>query len=130
MSKKIGLIAMLTLAPMAVACGGGGGGGSSTGGGGDTTSGGESQYAGPIDPAADAAHGETRFAAVCGGCHNNGNGPTVETMSSLAWTPERMRQQIREGSGGMPAIAEARLSAADMEAVLAYFASIGAVAAQ
>jgi cytochrome c5 len=107
-----------------VACGGGGGG-STTGGGGDTTTGGDtsSQYAGPIG-STDVAQGEARYNAVCASCHNNG----APAVANIGWTTERLRQQIREGSANMPAIHEARLSDADMEAVLAYMNTIGSVA--
>jgi len=107
-----------------VACGGGGGGGSTSGG---TTSGsgGESQYAGPIG-STDVAQGEARYNAVCASCHNNG----APAVANLGWTAEHMRRQVREGSANMPAIHEARLSAADLEAMLAYLNTIGAVAAE
>jgi mono/diheme cytochrome c family protein len=107
-------------AVMLGACGGGSGGSSSSGG--DGSSGGETSYAGPIG-STDVAHGETRYNAACGSCHNNGAPP----IANLGWTPERMRQQIREGGGNMPAIREARLSAPDMEALLAYLVTVGAV---
>lgn len=100
------------------ACGGGGGGAAASGG----TAGGESAYAGPVG-STDVAHGQARYDAVCASCHNNGAPP----LANIGWTPERTRQQIREGSGQMPAINEHRLSAADMEAVLAYLQSIGGV---
>jgi mono/diheme cytochrome c family protein len=117
--KALALGAVLAL----TACGGGGGG-ASEGGGGDTTSGAETTYAGPIT-STDTAHGETRFNAVCASCHNNG----APQLANIAWTAEHMRQQIREGSAQMPAIRDARLSAPDMEAVLAYLQTIGAVGA-
>lgn len=104
----------------AVMLGGCGGGASSGGGGG--TSGGEASYAGPVT-STDAAHGESRYNAACASCHDNG----APVLANLGWTPERMRQQIREGGGDMPAILEARLSAADMEDLLAYLVSTGAV---
>ena len=114
-SKALGLGAVLAL----TACGGGGGGGGTTT---ETTTGGESSYAGPIT-STDVAQGETRFNAVCASCHNNG----APQLANIAWTAEQMRQQIREGSAQMPAIHEARLSAPDMEALLAYLETIGAV---
>ncbi len=121
--KALGIGAALSAALALAACGGGGGGGSTEGGGGtETTTGGESQYAGPIT-STDTAHGESRFNGVCASCHNNG----APALANIAWTAEHMRQQIREGSAQMPAIREARLSAADMEAVLAYLQTIGAV---
>lgn len=93
------------------------------GGGGDTTDGQEAsaQYAGPIG-SSDVAHGQEVFDQICSGCHAD------HPLGDLGWDPARVRQQIREGSGRMPPIREARVSADDMEAVLAYLATIGAVA--
>lgn len=105
-----------------VGCGGGGGGGGASGGGG--TSGGESPYAGPI-ASSDVALGQQRYDSRCGNaCHNSGGGPP---LANIGWTAERMRRQIREGSGGMAPIGVSRLSNEDMEAVLAYLVTIGAV---
>lgn len=118
------------------ACGGGSSGGSSsetTGGGETTTGGGEttttgggetapSPYAGAI-ASTDVALGETKFTARCGGCHNNG----APALANIGWTAEAMRRQIREGEDEMPAISVERLPDADMEAVLAYLVTIGAI---
>lgn len=112
------VIGILFVAMAMSACGGGGGGA----GAGSETAGGESAYGGPV-ASTDVAHGQARYDAVCGSCHNNGAPP----VANLAWSPERMRQQIREGSGQMPAISETRLSPEDMEAVLAYMQTIGGV---
>jgi mono/diheme cytochrome c family protein len=114
---RFGLV--LLGAVMLGACGGGASSGGSGGGG---SSGGEASYAGPIT-GTDAAHGETRYNAACASCHNNG----APVLANIGWTPERMRQQIREGGGDMPAIREERLSATDMEDLLAYLVSTGAV---
>lgn len=124
---KLGKVLGIGLGLAVVACGGGGGG-STTSGDGTTTTGGDtaaSQYAGPIG-STDVAQGEARYNAVCASCHNNGAPP----VANIGWTTERLRQQIREGSPNMPAIRAARLSDADMEAVLAYMNTIGAVAAE
>jgi mono/diheme cytochrome c family protein len=115
MRKGIWILVM----SLAVGCGGGGG----TGEGGETT-GGEDPYAGPIG-STDVAQGQARYDAVCGSCHTSGSAPA---LANLGWTPARMRRQVREGSDHMPAIGESRLSAADLEAVLAYLQTIGAVA--
>jgi len=109
-------------AALAAGCGGGGGAGG--GGGGAATSGGESAYAGPIG-STDVALGQQRYEAVCAGCHTSG----APQLENIGWSAEHMRRQIREGEGSMPPIRESRLSAADMESVLAYLQSIGAVAA-
>lgn len=133
MTLRLSLTALAILA--LTACGGGGSsGGTSEGtttGGGETAGGGDadagttaaaSPYAGAIG-STDVAHGETKFTARCGGCHNNG----APALANIGWTAERMRRQIREGEGEMPAISAERLSDADMEAVLAYLVTIGAI---
>ena len=110
---------------MAVGCGGGSS--ASTGAASEGTSaGGESSYAGPIG-STDTALGQEKYDSRCGNaCHASGGGPE---LANIGWTPERMRRQIREGSGGMPAIGPTRLSDTDLEAVLAYLVTTGAVAA-
>lgn len=119
--RVLGVVLGLAMA----ACGGGGGGGETTTTTTTTTTGGDTsaQYAGPIG-STDVAQGEARYNAVCASCHNNGAPP----VANIGWTTERLRQQIREGSPNMPAIHAARLSDADMEAVLAYLQTIGGVA--
>lgn len=112
------VIGIVVVALATSACGGGGGGGAGT----ETAGGEASAYAGPV-ASTDVAHGQARYDAVCGSCHNNGAPP----VANLGWTPDRMRQQIREGSGSMPAISETRLNPEDMEAVLAYMQTIGSV---
>lgn len=115
--------AALSLALTACGGGGGGGGSESTGGGGGS-SGGEASYAGPIG-STDVALGQQRYDSRCGNaCHSSGGGPP---LANIGWTAERTRRQIREGSGGMSAIGPSRLTNEDMEAVLAYMVTIGAV---
>ncbi len=92
-------------------------GGSSGGSSGD----GAAQYAGPIG-SSDVARGQEVYESICAGCHSNG--PALE---NIGWDAARVRQQIREGSGRMPPIRDTRVSAEDMEAVLAYLATIGGV---
>lgn len=117
MRNVIGMLLVgLVVGLVSAGCGGGGGGG------GEATAGGESAYAGPVG-STDVAHGQARYEAVCGSCHNNG----APQLANIGWSPERMRQQIREGDDDMPAISESRLSAEDMEAVLAYLQTIGGV---
>jgi mono/diheme cytochrome c family protein len=132
-----------------LALGGCGGGDAATDGegdatGGDTTTGGETTNgeatggeatggettaptAGTASPEVIAAGGE-RFEAVCGLCHgatgDDGDAPTVR---DIHWSAERMRAQIRNGSGRMRPISAARLSDEDMEKVLAWMGTIGGV---
>lgn len=115
---SIGLVGV-ALAATLIGCGGGSSDGASTGGGGETTSGGEVSYAGAIQ-STDLELGERKFNSRCNGCHAGG-----PTLNGIAWSPERLRRQIREGSGGMNAIPVSALSDTDMEAVLAYMVTIG-----
>lgn len=117
--RKIGTVLVGLALALATGCGSSGGD-TTGGGGGDTTSGGE--YAGAIR-STDTALGEERYGARCAPCHEN----TAPQLASIGWTPERMRQQIREGSGAMNAIPVSRLSDDEMEAVLAYLQTIGAI---
>ena len=100
-------------------------GGETTGG--ETTGGGTTAPAGTSSPEVIAAGGE-RFEAVCGLCHgatgDDGDAPTVH---DIHWPAERMRAQIRNGSGRMRPISAARLSDEDMEKVIAWMGTIGGV---
>lgn len=114
---SIGLVGV-ALAASVVGCGGGSSS-ATTGGGGEHTSGGEVSYAGAIQ-STDVELGERKFNSRCNGCHAGG-----PALNGIGWSPERLRRQIREGSGGMNAIPVAALSDTDMEAVLAYMVTIG-----
>jgi cytochrome c551 len=80
------------------------------------------QYQGDLQ-SSDVAQGETVFNNICMSCHGGG----APALDGLGWSPGQMRQQVREGGGRMPAINESRLSAADLEAMLAYLTTIDAV---
>jgi mono/diheme cytochrome c family protein len=115
---------MTTLALALAACGGGSKGGEEASG--DSTSGGEAEYAGPI-ASTDAAHGKEVFDNFCGDCHPDGGEDVGPSLIATPHTPARLRKQIREGGGKMRPFAEARLSKDDMEAILAWLASVNAV---
>jgi mono/diheme cytochrome c family protein len=103
------------------------GGGASEPSSGETSTGGESaQYEGAIT-STDAAHGKELFDTSCGDCHPGGESDVGPSLIAEPHTAPRIRQQIREGSGKMRPFSEKRLSNDDMEAVLAYLASINAV---
>ena len=110
---------------MAFGCGGG----SETSGGGDETSGGEgasASYEGPIT-STDAEHGKQLFSTFCDDCHPGGEEDVGPSLIAEPHTPARIRQQVREGSGKMRPFSEKRVSNEDLEALLAYLASINAV---
>lgn len=112
------MAAVLVLAFM-MGCGGGA---ASTEGGGEATTGGESPYAGALR-STDTTLGESKYQSRCASCHENG----APAVANLHWTVERMRQQIREGSGQMPPIPESRLSDDEMDALIAYLGTVGGV---
>lgn len=101
-----------------IGCGGGGGGEAEEAD--DVAS-----YDGPI-ASTDVARGEQVYNDVCMACHAGG----APALDNIGWDPARMRHQIREGSGRMPAIPLSRVSDDDMEAALAYMVTIGAVTAE
>lgn len=108
-----------------VGCGGGGASAETVDG--EGTSGGESaQYEGPIT-STDVERGTERFETFCGGCHPGGQEDVGPSLIAEPHSPARIRQQIREGSAQMRPFSATRLSDADMETILAYMATIGAV---
>jgi len=122
-------ILTLALGMGSAACGGGGSEEPSAGesSGGESSGGGESSsYAGPIT-STDVAHGKELFSTHCDDCHPGGEEDVGPSLIATPHTPARIRQQIREGSGKMRPFSEKRLSNEDVEAILAYLASLNAV---
>jgi len=109
-------------------------GGETTGGeagaettGGETNGGETTAPAGTASPEMIAAGGE-RFEAVCGLCHGaSGDDGDAPSVHDIHWSAERMRTQIRNGSGRMRPISAARLSDEDMEKVIAWLGTVGGV---
>ncbi len=98
-------------------------------GGGTTTGGEAASYQGAV-ASTDTARGQQVYEAQCAGCHtadgdDDAYGPAV---AGIGWDPAAMRRQIREGEGRMPAFGEDKISADDLEALLAYLVSVGGVA--
>ncbi len=115
---SVGIIAALGL----VACGSGASEPSSAG-----SSGGElTQYEGPI-ASTDVDRGKELFSTFCDDCHPGGESDVGPSLIATPHTPARIRKQIREGSGKMKPFPETRVSKDDVEAILAYLASINAV---
>lgn len=83
-------------------------------------------YEGPIG-STDVAQGKELFSSFCDDCHPDGGEDVGPSLIDNPHEPPKLRQQIREGSGKMRPIPENRLSNEEMEAVLAYLASINAV---
>ncbi len=93
----------------------------------ETTTGSEAtQYEGPIT-STDVARGQELFSMHCDDCHPGGEEDVGPSLIADPHTPARLRQQVREGSGKMRPFPEKRVSNEDLEALLAYLASIHAV---
>ncbi|MCZ7685457.1 MAG: cytochrome c [Sandaracinaceae bacterium] len=108
-------VGILALSLAAAGCGGGGGGAAEPG---EVAA----EFQGPI-ASSDVARGEELYNGICMSCHAGG----APALDHLGWEPAAMRQQVRRGQGRMPAIGASRLSAEDLEAILAYLATTGAV---
>jgi mono/diheme cytochrome c family protein len=104
-----------------VGCGGGAQPTEAKTAGGETT-----KYEGPI-ASTDSAHGKELFGTFCDDCHPNGESDVGPSLIETPHTPARIRQQIREGGNKMPPFSEKKLSNDDVEAVLAYLATLNAV---
>lgn len=112
---------------LAIGCGGGseepsGEGGESSGG--ESASPGD--YEGPIT-STEVDRGKDLFATHCDDCHPGGEEDVGPSLIADPHSPADLRKQIREGSGRMRPFSEKRLGKEDLEAVLAYLASINAV---
>jgi mono/diheme cytochrome c family protein len=96
--------------------------------GGEAEGGGEggAAYEGPIT-STDVAHGKEVFETHCEDCHPGGEEDVGPSLIADPHTPARLRQQVREGSGKMRPFSEKRISADDLEALLAYLQTINAV---
>ncbi len=92
----------------------------------DSSGGDTSIYEGAIT-STDVERGKGIFDDFCGDCHPDGQDDVGPSLIADPHTPSAIRQQIREGSGRMRPFSEKRLSADDMEAVLAWLASVNAV---
>jgi mono/diheme cytochrome c family protein len=114
----------MTLLLAAIGCGGSSSGSESASS--EKSSGGDAAYAGPI-ASTDVAHGKQVFDNFCGDCHPDGGEDVGPSLIATPHTPDHIRKQIREGGGKMRPFSEARLKNDDMEAVLAYLASVNAV---
>ncbi|MGD8858880.1 MAG: cytochrome c [Myxococcales bacterium] len=94
---------------------------------GEATGGGElTEYEGPI-ASTDVEAGKEAFDTFCGDCHPDGEEDVGPSLVADPHSPARLRQQVREGSGRMRPFSTNRLGDDQLEQILAYMASIGAV---
>ncbi len=78
-------------------------------------------YAGQI-MSRDVERGAFVFHHTCAACHQGRVNP-----SGYGWEPWRMRRQVRQGNHLMPPLSDELVSEDDLEAVLAFLTTIGAV---
>jgi mono/diheme cytochrome c family protein len=73
----------------------------------------------------DVAKGQEVFAEYCEGCHPGGEEGDGPRISGIALSPAKTRWQVRSGGDDMPAFGPDKISDADLEALLAYTATLG-----
>lgn len=123
MSSKMVRISSVVAALVWIGCGGSPEGPE----GAEASSGAElTEYEGPI-ASTDVERGKELFGMNCDDCHPGGDEDVGPSLIADPHPPAELRKQIREGSGRMKPFSEKRLSDDDLEAVLAYLASINAV---
>jgi mono/diheme cytochrome c family protein len=76
----------------------------------------------------DVATGEEVYAEFCEGCHPGGEEGDGPKIAGEALPPAKVRWQIRSGLDDMPAFGPDKISDADLEALLAFTETFGAVA--
>ncbi len=119
MTRQLKLMTLVCAALGLMACG-------SSSDGAEGSSGGETAYAGPI-ASTDTAAGQAVYETYCNTCHPDGGearGPAIRDEHESAAIA---RQQVREGGDHMPAFPPSRISADDLESLLAYMVTLGAV---
>lgn len=73
------------------------------------------------------AQGRAKYDRACGRCHPGGEEDVGPRLTGINWAQDRMTRQIRNGGGRMRPIPTARLSDADLPALMAYMRTIHAV---
>jgi mono/diheme cytochrome c family protein len=99
---------------------------SGSGSGGGTTAYTLEQFQYPLT-SKDVARGEEVYAEYCEGCHPGGEKGDGPSIRNEGYPPAKVRWQIRTGLDDMPAFGPDKISDADLEAVLAYAETLGAV---
>ena len=118
-ARELGALTVLSL----VACGGG----AEEPSGAEASTGAElAEYEGPI-ASTDVERGKELFGVHCDDCHPGGEEDVGPSLIADPHPPAQLRKQVREGSGKMKPFPEKRLDSGDLEAILAYLASINAV---
>ncbi len=74
-----------------------------------------------------SAAGKTSFDTACGSCHPGGEADLGPALKGHQEATAKMKKQIREGSGRMAPIGEDKLPESEMNGLLVYLSTIGAV---
>ncbi|MFZ1866114.1 MAG: cytochrome c [Polyangiales bacterium] len=72
----------------------------------------------------DVATGQDVYAEYCEGCHPGGEKGDGPKIADLELPPAKTRWQVRSGGKDMPAFGPDKISNADLEALLAYTATL------
>ncbi|MGB5266510.1 MAG: cytochrome c [Polyangiales bacterium] len=75
----------------------------------------------------DVATGSEVYAEFCEGCHPGGEAGDGPKIAGDMETPAELRWRVRSGGDDMPAFGPNKISNADLEALLAFTETFGAV---
>ena len=75
----------------------------------------------------DVAAGTEVYAEFCEGCHPGGQEGDGPKLADAAASPSQLRWKVRSGGDDMPAFGPDKISNDDLEALLAYAQTIGAI---
>jgi mono/diheme cytochrome c family protein len=76
----------------------------------------------------DVAAGTEVYAEFCEGCHPGGEEGDGPKIADAGASPSQLRWQVRSGGDDMPAFGPDKISNDNLEALLAYALTIGAIA--
>ncbi len=117
MGKNLIAIAMIGLLALTFACSKESGG---------TTALSVASFDFPLE-STDAATGSEVFAESCEGCHPGGEEGDGPRIAGAGESPAEVRWKVRSGGDDMPAFGPDKISDADLEALLAFTETFGAV---
>jgi mono/diheme cytochrome c family protein len=112
MGKKRVLLLAVGLSAIACACSSGG-----------TTAYSLEDFEYPLQ-STDVATGQEVYAEYCEGCHPGGEKGDGPKITGLELSPAKTRWQVRAGGKDMPAFGPEKISDGDLEALLAYTATL------
>jgi mono/diheme cytochrome c family protein len=75
----------------------------------------------------DIERGRELYAEFCEGCHPGGEAGDGPKIAGIAESASQMRFQVRDGHDGVPAFDSSKISDDDLEALVAFTVTLGAV---